>query len=178
MSQELAGFKDLKISEVSTQNKSSDEVVLKGKSGIPNQSMTKPITVDSNTGEVIVKKFTGKQRIRKGQSLEQYEEQLQHFYDVEKGPTVTPIGWLASNEKFQSSLDTLDLEVKHNRLLLMGFIHRWYYNRDYSLCLKACNEIQQKYKTIKYSEKKMKREIDELKYVMEKCSTFIKNGSN
>ncbi|SMN21187.1 similar to Saccharomyces cerevisiae YPL108W Cytoplasmic protein of unknown function [Maudiozyma saulgeensis] len=174
MSQELAGFKDLKVS---IEKNSSNDKISNGKNGIPNQSITKPITVDSNTGEVIVKTVTGKKRIRKGQSLEQYEEQLQHFYEVEKGPTWTPIGWMDSNEKFENSLNTLDLEIKHNRLLLMGFIHRWYYNRDYLICLKACNEIEQKYKTLQYSEKKMKREIDELDHVIKKCTTLIENKS-
>ncbi|KAG0669615.1 hypothetical protein C6P45_003520 [Maudiozyma exigua] len=165
MSEEISNLKDLHIS-----NDEHQQPMTKGKNGIPNQSMTKPITVDANTGEVIVKKFTGKQRIRKGQSQEQYEAELQHFYEVEKGPVRTNIGWMSSWEEFERNLNGLDLEIKHNRLILMSFLHRWYYLRDYASCLKACNEIQLKYKTLNYDEKKMKREINEINYIIEKCS--------
>ena len=163
MSEDIPSLKELHISD-------DQQPTTKGKNGIPNQSITKPITVNANTGEVIVKKFTGKQRIRKGQTQEQYDAELKHFYEIEKGPVRTNIGWMSTWDKFNENLNDLDLEIKHNRLILMSFLHRWYYLRDYSACLKACNEIQLKYKNLQYSEKKMKREIDEINYIIDKCS--------
>lgn len=143
----------------------------RGKAGVPNQAITKPITVNSDTGEVIVKKSTGKQRVRKGQDVEQYREQLRHFYEVEKGPTVTPEGWMTP-QGFDEMINTLDLENKHNRLVIMGFIHRWYYNREYITCLKHCKIIQEKYNSLKVI-KVMKKEFDELQYIANKCEQFI-----
>ncbi|KOH52656.1 YPL107Wp protein [Saccharomyces cerevisiae] len=53
--------------------------------GEKDQSVTKPISLDGRTGEVIVRKSTGKTKIRKGQTEEEYTQQLQHYFEVEQG---------------------------------------------------------------------------------------------
>ena len=138
-------------------------------SGVPNQSVTKPITLNAETAEVIVKTSSGKPRIRKGQTEEQFQEQLDHFLNVEGGPVRTPMGWMSTN-KFNELLDdeTFDLEVKHNRLVLMGFIHRFYYNREYQSCLQCCEKVAERYTTLA-CRKKMTKELEELDYIVENC---------
>ncbi|AGO14072.1 AaceriAGR217Cp [[Ashbya] aceris (nom. inval.)] len=62
--------------------------------GRPNQAVTLPVALDSSTGEVLVRKATGKTRVRKGQTEEQYLEQLQQYFVRDGGPELTDEGWL------------------------------------------------------------------------------------
>ncbi|CCF58221.1 hypothetical protein KAFR_0E00670 [Kazachstania africana CBS 2517] len=159
----------------------SESEQFKKHNGTKDQVITKPIQSNDGTGEVVVKKSTGKLKVRKGQTEEQYQEQLAHFNDVEKGPVVTDINWMDQYDndplKFQSeSVLFNDLTVKHNRLVLTGFIHRLYYQKNYQDCYKFASMVKDKYTSLS-CHKKMKKEFEELDYILTNCSRHLSNDS-
>lgn len=153
-----------------------EKLRISASAGVPNQAIGKPVTVDAATGEVIVKKFTGKERVRKGQTQEQYEEQLGQFCSVEGGPANTPVGWMDKDGAFAAAVAEQDLEVKHSRLVLMGFVHKAYYEKQYAKCLELCETVNKSYALLECGQKRMKREYDELAYIAQKCELYIRRG--
>ncbi|QID88326.1 hypothetical protein GRS66_011037 [Saccharomyces pastorianus] len=137
--------------------------------GVKDQSVTKPISLDGRTGEVIVRKSTGKTKIRKGQTEEEYEQQLQHYFQVEKGPVRTDIGWMDKVDPLtQIRNGEYDVSNKHQRQVLSGFCHRFYYQRKYEQCLDLSSYLLGLFEPFNVKNK-MKRELEELKYMIEQC---------
>lgn len=135
--------------------------------GIKNQSITKPISLDDASGEVMVRRATGKSRVRKGQSNEEYQQQLHEYFDVEKGPKRTEIGWMDSLDPMTLLADPKeDLQIKGTRQKLTSFCERFYYQKRYAECAALCDELLPRYQP--YNKKnKIKKEIQELEYMAE-----------
>ncbi|SCU84725.1 LADA_0D03422g1_1 [Lachancea dasiensis] len=142
----------------------------KNGAGRPNQAVTKPISVDPDTGEVIVRKSTGKSKIRKGQSSDEYERQRDHFFNVEKGPVWTPVGWMTKEDP----LDRLDknpesdIRLKQTRQKLMSHCHLLYYRKQYEDCAQICQTLITRFEVLE-SRKKIQKEIDELAHILQRC---------
>lgn len=164
MTQDTAtlGLEDLHIGETTAITTSSN--------GTPDQAVGRPVTVDAATGEVLVRLATGKQRVRKGQPPSEYAAQLAQFFGEEGGPARTPVGWMGGSGAFDAALAG-DLSAKHSRLVLMGFVHRAYYGRQWAECLEMCGRVRARYAAMESegSKSRMKREFDELAYIEESC---------
>lgn len=130
--------------------------------GSKNQSITKPVSTDSITGEVLVRRATGKARVRKGQSQEEYEKQLHEYFVTEGGPIVIEPGYLESIETFDTLLGQSDLTNKQSRLRLLAFPQRFYYKREYQACIDTATKYLDKIEKVP----KYKRELDELEYLI------------
>ncbi|CCH59270.1 hypothetical protein TBLA_0B04330 [Henningerozyma blattae CBS 6284] len=133
--------------------------------GRKNQSVTKPVTVDSETGEILVRRATGKARVRRGQTEEEYNEQLRQYFTEENGPTRTEPNFMDNVNDFDEKLDTMDLSIKQNRLRLQAYPQRAYYRRNYSICKDLCSKLILKVKDIP----KIQRELEELEYMQNQC---------
>ncbi|CAR23639.1 uncharacterized protein KLTH0E13750g [Lachancea thermotolerans CBS 6340] len=139
-------------------------------SGRPNQSVTKPVSLDSSTGEVLVRKSTGKTKVRKGQTAEEFERQCAQFFDVERGPVWTPVGWMTTRDPLLT-LDTdpsSDLKIKQVRQKLASHCHLLYYRKQYADCARLCERLLSRFEALD-NRKKIQREIDELHYMLERC---------
>ncbi|CAI4036771.1 hypothetical protein SMKI_16G0720 [Saccharomyces mikatae IFO 1815] len=137
--------------------------------GEKDQSVTKPISLDGRTGEVIVRKSTGKTKIRKGQTEEEYVQQLRHYLQVEKGPVRTEVGWMNEVDPLAEIRDgKYEISNKHQRQVLSGFCHRLFYQRKYEECLNLSNYLLGLFEPFNVKNK-MKRELEELKYMIEQC---------
>ncbi|CEP61986.1 uncharacterized protein LALA0_S04e05138g [Lachancea lanzarotensis] len=155
---------------ISVPSAADDVKAVSNSSGRPNQALTKPISLNAETGELMVRKSTGKTKIRKGQSSEEYENERNHFFDVEKGPVWTPVGWMmTANEdllaKDHSDLGP-DLTLKQVRHKLMGYCHLLYYRKRFQDCAQACESLIAQFETVE-SRKRVQKEIDELKGMLE-----------
>ena len=137
-----------------------------GKKG---QAVTKPIFLDASTGEVLVSKSTGKAKVRKGQTEEEYVNQLHHYFNVENGPTVTGEKWMDGNDPwdFIKQNDENDITLKQTRMKLICFCERYYYQRKYKECLELSTKLKEMFQDIN-KKNKMQREIDELIYLVER----------
>ncbi|AAS54707.2 AGR217Cp [Eremothecium gossypii ATCC 10895] len=94
-----------------------------GRDGRPNQAVTLPVALDSATGEVLVRKATGKTRVRKGQTEEQYCEQLQQYFERDGGPECTDEGWLdraAPAAAARTKQERQRLAAVYQRLYFLG----------------------------------------------------------
>ncbi|QHS76627.1 uncharacterized protein SPAR_P01620 [Saccharomyces paradoxus] len=137
--------------------------------GEKDQSVTKPISLDSRTGEVIVRKSTGKTKIRKGQTEEEYKQQLRHYFKVEEGPVRTKVGWMDEVDLLAEIRDgKYDISNKHQRQVLSGFCHRLFYRRKYEDCLNLSTYLLGLFEPFNVKNK-MKRELEELEYMIEQC---------
>ncbi|CDO95196.1 unnamed protein product [Kluyveromyces dobzhanskii CBS 2104] len=132
------------------------------------QALQRPVTIDGNTGEVLVRKTTGKTRIRRGQSTEEYQEQLEQYFLQQKGPTRTEENALQKKEFDQLIADeSFDYSLKQIRQKMVSYAQLYYYERDYSNCLKVSELLLQKFEPINKKNKLLK-ELDELKHMIEK----------
>ncbi|CCE64668.1 hypothetical protein TPHA_0I01640 [Tetrapisispora phaffii CBS 4417] len=158
-------MESLKIDDSNTDN----EVFTK-QNGKKDQAVTKPIAIDSTTGEVVVRKSTGKAKIRKGQSEEEYQNQLDHYFNVEKGPTITEDNWMDSIDPLDMLNDNIenDLSIKNVRHKLTSFCERYYYYKRYQECYNLAIKLREKYQAIN-KKNKMDREIEGLDYLIDKC---------
>ncbi|KAL3232237.1 hypothetical protein RNJ44_04153 [Nakaseomyces bracarensis] len=142
--------------------------------GVKDQAITKPIALDGSTGEVVVRTSNGKNKVRKGQTDEEYQEQLQKYFEEEKGPQVTEVGWMAKysenpEEIFAAESLFRDLSIKHNRQTVSGICHRMYYKRQYQECQSLCQRLRVLYEPYN-TKNKIHRELEELDYMIEKCA--------
>lgn len=106
----------------------------------------KPTELDAATGEILVKKSTGAKRVRRGQTTEEYQEQLRQFRKEEHGPTCLHPGWMQNLGTLDDFLDARrltkeDLKVKHIRHEAVGLAHRLHYRRRRSEALKICEQL-------------------------------------
>ncbi|SJM82064.1 uncharacterized protein ZBIST_0285 [Zygosaccharomyces bailii] len=122
------------------------------------------ISVDEQTGEVMVRKSTGKIKIRKGQSHEEYEKQLHDYFEINKGPKRTEEQWMDNISAVQL-LEKEDLSVKLTRQSLTNFCQRLYYQRKYPACASLSQELLQRYNGHN-KKNKMQKEIEELEYLV------------
>ncbi|SCU94677.1 LANO_0E07646g1_1 [Lachancea nothofagi CBS 11611] len=142
--------------------------------GRPNQAVTKPISLDSTTGEVMVRKSTGKTKIRKGQSTEEYESQREHFFEVEKGPVCTPEGWMTKEgplPRLDSDPD-FDIKLKQTRQKLTSHCHLLYYRKSYEECAQLCQVLISRFDVLE-NRKKLEKEIQELAHMLQRCKSSI-----
>ncbi|CAI4851196.1 ASN_HP2_G0052140.mRNA.1.CDS.1 [Saccharomyces cerevisiae] len=141
--------------------------------GEKDQSVTKPISLDGRTGEVIVRKSTGKTKIRKGQTEEEYTQQLQHYFEVEQGPVRTKVGWMDEVDPLVEIREgKYDISNKHQRQVLSGFCHRLFYQRKYKECLELSTYFLGLFEPFNVKNK-MKRELEELEYMIERCRGHV-----
>ncbi|QEU61168.1 hypothetical protein KDRO_E00400 [Kluyveromyces lactis] len=143
------------------------------KGGRRNQALTKPITIDSNTGEVLVKKTTGKTKVRRGQSVEEYKEQLRQYFLEEKGPTRTEEDALKM-EDFDLLIEdeSFDYALKQVRQKMVSYAQKYYYERDYMKCLKVSEPLLHKFEPFN-KKNKIRRELEELRYMIEKSKARL-----
>lgn len=140
--------------------------------GRKNQSITKPISLDANTGEVLVRKSTGKTRVRKGQSDEEYNEQLYEYFQVQNGPRRREEGW-ANTVSVANLLDkNPDLNIKQERQKLTGMCHVLYYRKQYEECAIACGQLIPRYNDVNKN-KKISKEIQELEYMIKRSKELM-----
>ncbi|CUS23929.1 LAQU0S12e03202g1_1 [Lachancea quebecensis] len=162
--------RDFEKLEISVPTAADDEKHASGTSGRPNQSVTKPVSLDASTGEVLVRKSTGKTKVRKGQTTDEFERQRSHFFEVERGPVWTPVGWMTSQDPLLK-LDTdpsSDLEIKQVRQKLASHCHLLYYRKQYADCAGLCESLLLRFEALG-NRKKIQREIDELHHMLERC---------
>ncbi|SCW03658.1 LAFE_0G15324g1_1 [Lachancea fermentati] len=146
----------------------NDQMLSVAKPGQKNQSVTKPISLDSATGEVLVRKSTGKAKIRKGQPEDEYERQKAHFFEVENGPLRTEANQKGPNDllkKLENPLDD-DLTLKQTRQRFTSECHRLYFKKEYRNCAAACRRLIELYESLE--NKRILKEIDELSYMLNK----------
>lgn len=99
------------------------------------KNVTTPITLNNETGEVIVKKASGKIKIRTGQSVEDYLDQRDQFwYTDSKECTALNLGWMSNNFCIDEMLSSVDLlkSSKHERQRIFDYLVWLFYhcNKD------------------------------------------------
>ncbi|QLG74966.1 hypothetical protein HG535_0H02930 [Zygotorulaspora mrakii] len=140
--------------------------------GKKNQSVTKPVSLDSTTGEVLVRTSTGKTRVRRGQSDEEYKRQLHDYFQVQNGPKVTEVGWM-DHENANAMLNAdIDFSIKPERQKIAGFCRVLYYRRQYSECAELCGKLIPRYEEINKNNK-IRKEINELGYMLERSRQLL-----
>lgn len=104
------------------------------------KNVTTPVTLNNETGEVIVKKASGKIKVRTGQTVEDYLDQRSQFWQTDsKECTNLNIGWMSENfdiDALLSSIDTLK-SSKHKRQRITDYLAWLFYhnnnnNREFS----------------------------------------------
>lgn len=113
-----------------------------------------------NTGEVMVKKGSGKTKIRKGQTDEEYEIQRREFHS--SGPVINTKTWLE-----ELDLSQINPDVKSDRAKLENLTERLYFKRDYAKCLETTNYALKLFEQL--NKKKIEHEIEELEYLRNSC---------
>lgn len=144
--------------------------------GVKDQAITKPIALDGTSGEVVVRTSNGKNKVRKGQTHDEYQEQLAMYFEQEGGPQVTEPLWMdkyaGTDEIFAADSLFKDLSIKHNRQTVSGICHRMYYRRQYKQCLELCKKLRTMYEPYN-TKNKIHRELEELDYMVERCAKHI-----
>ncbi|KAH3674608.1 hypothetical protein WICMUC_003154 [Wickerhamomyces mucosus] len=115
--------------------------------------------------EVVVTKGSGKVKVRKGQSEEEYSIQRDQY--LTKGPTINTINWLE-----EIDITKLNPDIKSDRTSLESLTERLYFKRDYVKCLEVTEFALDFVKD--QDQKRIKNEIDELIYLQKKCKEILK----
>lgn len=139
---------------------------LKGSTPVTENPARSTISVDGITGEVTIRKASGKVKVRKGQSKEEYENQLYDYFQLNAGPKRTEEKWMDKVDPL-TLLQEMDLTIKLNRQSLTNFCERLYYQKRYPECLKLGQELVRRYQEVNKSNK-MQREIEELEYMIKR----------
>lgn len=166
----------LQMAKMNDLNANMSELTVSAGSGTNRRSgpVASAISVDEQTGGVIVHKSTGKVKVRKGQSKEEYEEQLHDYFHINQGPKRTDERWLDSISTTQL-IEKEDLSVKLTRQALTNCCQRLYYQRKYPQCAHLSLQLLQKYQKLN-KKNKIQREIEELEYLV-KCSKEKDNST-
>ncbi|ODV76064.1 uncharacterized protein CYBJADRAFT_6405 [Cyberlindnera jadinii NRRL Y-1542] len=114
-----------------------------------------------NNGEVLVSKGSGKLKVRKGQTEDEFEVQRRQF--AKEGPVINTLDWL---EKIE--YDKIDPEVKSDRLKLENLSQNLYYKRQYARCLEVVECGLTLFKDL--PRKRIQTEWSELEYLREQCT--------
>ncbi|ODV97849.1 hypothetical protein PACTADRAFT_185849 [Pachysolen tannophilus NRRL Y-2460] len=117
----------------------------------------------SEGGEIVVKKQSGKLKIRKGQSEEHYQAQKDMFYST--GPFLNTEDWL-----FQLDIGELDFDLKVNHVKLIHFLENLYFRKMYDECLLNCNLVLDKISKNADLEKENKNKKN---YKMSMCANEV-----
>jgi hypothetical protein len=133
------------------------------------QTQAQPLTIGKdkttlNDGEVLVSKGSGKIKVRKGQTEEEYQIQKGQF--EKEGPVINTLKWLEDVD-----LNTLDPLAKSDRLKLENLSQMLYYKRQYQECLKVVNAGIDLFKDL--PRKRIQTEWSELEYLKEQCEKKI-----
>lgn len=143
------------------------------KNGRKNQAVTKPIALDASTGEVLVRKSTGKTKVRKGQSPEEYAKQKDLFFNEENGPIRTEVGWMDSIDiSAMTASKEYDVQLKQVRQKLSSHCHRLYFQRRYQECVVLCETLIELYIPVN-KKNKIQKELEELEYMLQKSKAKI-----
>ncbi|AET40940.1 uncharacterized protein Ecym_7088 [Eremothecium cymbalariae DBVPG len=132
------------------------------KDGRKNSAITSPIVLDDYTGEVLVKKATGKSKIRKGQSEEDYQDQLVQFFQCGQGPVRTEVGWM---DKLCLENHNYDISIKQERQKLTSYCQRLYFNKKFHESHEFALKLLELYRPMD-KKNKMVKEIEELEYII------------
>lgn len=119
-----------------------------------------------NDGAVMVKKGSGKTKVRKGQTEEAYQIQKKQF--EETGPLVNTLTWLE-----ELDLEKLNPQLKTDRAKIEHLAERLYYKREYSKCLEISTKALDLFKDLNKS--KIKNEIEELEYLHLQCQNNLES---
>lgn len=122
----------------------------------------------NSTGEVTVKKGSGKTKVRKGQTDEEYEHQKNEFRAT--GPVLNTKTWLE-----ELDLSKIDPNVKSDRAKLENLTERLYFKRDYAKCLETTVFALKLFESL--NQKKIQNEIEELTYLKDSCSKKLGNSN-
>lgn len=114
-----------------------------------------------NDAQVLVKKGSGKIKVRKGQTEEAYLIQKKQF--EESGPAINTENWLE-----EIDISKTNPNVKSDRARLEHLLERLYYKRNYERCLELSKFALDLLKGL--DQKKIKNEIEELNYFVQKCT--------
>lgn len=125
--------------------------------------------IRSNTGEVIVKKGSGKTKIRKGQTEEEYQQQKAEFHST--GPVINTKTWLE-----ELDLSQINPDLKSDRAKLENLTERLYFKKDYVKCLETTNFALKLFESL--NSKKIQHEIEELEYLRNSCVKILQSESN
>jgi uncharacterized protein YkuJ len=133
------------------------------------QTQTKSLTIGKdkttlNDGEVLVSKGSGKIKVRKGQTEDEYQKQKEQF--EKEGPVINTLKWLEDVD-----IGTLDPLAKSDRLKLENLSQMLYYKRQYQECLKVVNAGIDLFKDL--PRKRIQTEWSELEYLKEQCEKKI-----
>ncbi|SSD60911.1 uncharacterized protein SCODWIG_02672 [Saccharomycodes ludwigii] len=148
-----------------------------------NIKVIKPIEISPNTGEVLVRKSTGKTKLRKGQSQVDYLKQKHKYLEIDGGPTVKEENYLLNStfelvhlvtslepalakEGVVDTQEKCDLLVKtfsdkQQRALLNYLCNSFYYQKKYSDCYSLASKLVKSYHVID-TKNRLKKEIEEL----------------
>ncbi|CCH40623.1 hypothetical protein BN7_157 [Wickerhamomyces ciferrii] len=122
------------------------------------------IKLQPQNGEIMVKKGSGRTKIRKGQTDAEYGSQKQQFHM--EGPMLNTKTWLE-----ELDVSKIDPNIKSDRAKLESLTERLYFKRDYVKCLETTKFALELFKDLNH--KKIKNEIDELEYLKSSCSKKI-----
>lgn len=113
-----------------------------------------------NDGAVLVKKGSGKVKVRKGQTEEAYQIQKTQFQ--ESGPVINTSTWLE-----ELDLSNINPDVKTDRNLIEHLAERLYFKKEYTKCLEVSSKALDLFKDLNRS--KIKNEIEQLEYLQTNC---------
>lgn len=119
--------------------RADDRSTLKMSDTTAPRNVTIPVTLDSTTGEVSVKKASGKVKVRRGQTPQEYETQRDQFW-AEDSQEIDGLGlgWMGS-----INLDDLlsrDMLIKQERQKVVDYLSWLYYHGRTDECLQLIKE--------------------------------------
>ncbi|KAL6942938.1 hypothetical protein ACO0RG_001908 [Hanseniaspora osmophila] len=176
----------IKLNENAKKKADYSEILVPTAGGDPNvplknKAVTKPIELDSSTGEVLVRKATGKTKLRKGQSEQEYQEQKKIYQD-NQGPLRKEEGWFAvTNENIPLDTETQREHCvvdKQKRALLNSRVYYYYYRKDYQMCVKLVSQLVELYTSDPKFIKLCKKDIHDLQDVHSLCIAKLETDTN
>lgn len=103
------------------------------------RNVTIPVTLDSNTGEVSVKKASGKVKVRRGQTPQEYEAQRDQFWEEDSHEVDgLSLGWMSKIN--MQDLLSHDMLVKQERQKVVDYLSWLYYHGKTEECLQLIQE--------------------------------------
>ncbi|CDR44962.1 CYFA0S16e00518g1_1 [Cyberlindnera fabianii] len=157
----LFWLKTRRISIMTTTPTTTTDPTLQLAGSLSTVSLTGQDKTQVNDAQILVSKGSGRVKVRKGQTEEEFQEQKRDFQET--GPVLNTLTWLEEND-----LNDIDPTKKSDRLKLENLAQRLYYKREYSECLKVAELGLELFKDI--PKKRIQNEWDELVYLQEKCS--------
>lgn len=135
--------------------------------------VTTPVTLNQETGAVAVKKSSGKVKIRRGQTQEEYLRQREQFWqnDVENC-TGLDLGWRSHGGG--GAPEVTDWTDKQERTKVLDHLTWLYYHGERKQCLKLIQtQVWNQFdtlNTIPPLRNKLKKEMGLLQCLLDQCS--------